>query len=215
MPSIDLDAVRALKSKATAERNRGRLDRAQQRLDEAIAMLRQMMDDKSLDTRSLEDVRGELADTFGMKGGVYRRAGDLRGALQTYRQGLELERQVGTSTYNLGNVIKLSIGVESASPDTAPLREQLASAIEVLDQQTGGARRDEWWAWADLAEFLLLAGQPERARRAHADGRRLAGPSNDDVQRHISLLRELAEQTQTSAPAVSKALQAAVQELTA
>jgi tetratricopeptide (TPR) repeat protein len=215
MSAIDLEAVRALKSRATAERNRGRLDRAQQRLDEAVAALQQLCADTTLDARSQQEVRAELADTFGMKGGVYRRENRLADALEAYQRGLELEQQGGTSTYNLGNVIALSIAEEGLSPEVPPLSDYLARGIQVLRQATGSDRRDEWWAWADLAQFLLLAGQPDKAREAYANGRRQAGPSNEEMQRHAAVLLELARETATTAPGISKSLQAAVRELTA
>ena len=215
MTAIDLEAVRALKSRATAERNRGRLNRAQQRLDEAVVALQQMCADTTLDGRSRREVRAELADTFGMKGGVYRRENKLVEALSAYKQGLELEEEGGTSTYNLGNVIALNIAEKGLSPEMPPLSDYLARGIEMLSLATRSDRRDEWWAWADLAQFLLLAGKPDEAREAYASGRRQAGPSNEEVQRHAAVLIELARETATTAPKVSATLQAAAHELTA
>jgi len=162
-----------------------------------------------------QEVRAELADTFGMKGGVYRRENKLAEALSAYKKGLELEKQGGTSTYNLGNVIAPSIAQDGLSPEAQPLSDYLARGIEVLSKATRSVRRDEWWAWADMAQFLLLAGQPEKAREAYANGRRQAGPSNEDVQRHVSVLLELSRETAKTAPKVSASLQAAAQELTA
>lgn len=213
MSETELEAVRALKSKATAERNRGRLDRAQQRLDDATAILKTLLSDGKLADREAQQVRGELADTFGMKGGVFRRMSDLPAALKAYSEGLVLERQVGSSTYNLGNVIALSIAVEGASPEDAKMREYLAQAIKVLENDVHGPRRDEWWAWADLAQFYLLDGKPDKARESYVNGRLQAGPSKDEVNRHVTVLRELAEQTAVTAPSVSAGLQAAVREL--
>jgi tetratricopeptide (TPR) repeat protein len=215
MSHVDLEAVRALKSRAAAERNRGRLDRAQQRLDEAIGALQQLRADTTLDFRSQQEVQAELADTFGMKGGVHRRENRLDAALDAYRDGLALEQEGGTSTYNLGNVIALSI-VELGIPPEAPLvSDYLSRGIELLSQATRSDRRDEWWAWADLAQFFLLAGQPDKAREAYAEGRRQAGPSNEEIKRHSEVLLELARKTAATSPKISTTLQAAAQELIA
>src|SRR5262245_2569248 len=104
-----LHQVRALKKKAVSFRNRGKHEQALQALDAAVALLKSVQLDPGLDAESVTtSIRAELADTFGMRGGIHRRRRDLAAALADYRSGLELEQVGESSTYNLGNVIVLS-----------------------------------------------------------------------------------------------------------
>lgn len=197
MPTVDLDPARALKSKATAERNRGRFDRALQRLDEAIELLDSQLKPCSPESPEAVALRAEIADSMGMKGGVYRRLGKPAEALAAYGKGLALEDEAAMSTYNLLNVISLSLSVNQESPHSPLMRAHLDRAIRALEKDTLGPRRDEWWAWADLAQAYLLNGQPELAAKAHSEGRRHAGPSAEEVNRHTTLLEVLADSTST------------------
>lgn len=216
MPQPDLQAIGALKLKATAERNRGRLDSAVQRMTEAIELLNSWLTDPDTPTSQARQLRGELADAWGMKGGLLRRMpGPTKPleALEAYKSGLAFESKDGTSTYNLMNVIALSIKAGGASPDDPTIRAQLDAAAKALAIDTEGSRKDEWWAWADLAQVHLLNGDLGAARKVLAKGRREAGPSPDERERSAAVLLELAEHTAGSKPAASQALRVAAREL--
>lgn len=216
MPQPDLEAIRALKLKATAERERGRLDRAVDRMGEAIKLLESWLPDPEASTPQARQLRGELADAWGMKGGLLRR---MEGpdkaleALEAYRKGLVFESRDGTSTYNLMNVIALSIKAGGKSPDDPTIRAYLDTATKALAIDTEGSRKDEWWAWADLAQVHLLNGDLGAARKVLAKGRKEAGPSPDERGRSAAVLLELAEHTVDTAPEVSQVLRAAAREL--
>lgn len=216
MQQPDLEAIRALKLKATAERNRGRLDRAVQRMDEAIELLNSWLPDPDAPTSQARQLRGELADAWGMKGGLLRRmegpAKSLE-ALDAYKSGLAFESKDGTSTYNLMNVIALSIKAGGASPDDPAIRAHLDTASKALAIDTEGSRKDEWWAWADLAQVHLLNGDLGAARQVLAKGKKAAGPGPDERERSAAVLLELAEHTAGTKPAASQALRAAAREL--
>src|SRR5262249_45170843 len=145
--------ARGLKRRATALRNRGDFAGACETLDQAAVLLKDLRDHPEPQEAGERDVRAELADTYGMKGGVFRRAGDLAAALSAYKLGREVETVDRQSTYNVSNVITLSVTLNGQSPKEPALRGALEEAIEHLQKETAGPRRDEWWAWADLGEF--------------------------------------------------------------
>ena len=198
-----LNEAKELKVKATAFRNRGQLDRALAALDKAIEALDSLQREKDLDSRSAVDVRAELADTYGMKGGIYRRLQQKQQALTEYRKGLKIEQIDQQSTYNLSNVITLGITEEHISPADPSMREMLDDAIKPLEEQVRGARSDEWWALTDLAQFYLLANKPDEARSYYERARK-TGPTSQEYGRHIDILRELVEATKDNAPDISK-----------
>ena len=63
--------------------------------------------------------------------------------------------------------------------------------VSRLERQVVGARSDEWWAYADLAQFRLLGGDVSGAHGAWAAGR-ATGPSASELQRPLDVLAELA-----------------------
>ena len=204
--------AQGLKRRATALRNRGDFAGAVATLDQAADLLKDLRDHPDAHEAGERDVRAELADTYGMKGGVFRRAGDLAKALSAYEQGREVEAVDRQSTYNLSNVITLSVTQKGQSPKEPGLRAALEEAIEHLQTETAGPRRDEWWAWADLAEFYLLQNEPEKARASYLEGKNHAGPTSEEIKRHVTTLEELAERT-SSEPEIAAAIRSAIKEL--
>ena len=209
-----LDEARALKKKATALRNRGQLPRALETLDEAIRILEPLPADADVSAAVVKEVRAELADTLGMKGGTFRRAGDLDAALAAYTAGREIEVADQQSTYNLANVIALRITHEGRSPEDPAIRADLARAIAHLEAETSGPRSDEWWAWSDLAQFYLLTGEPGKARASYATATTKTGATAEEIKRHAAVLEELERKTAASAPEIAKTIRAAIDELT-
>jgi tetratricopeptide (TPR) repeat protein len=208
-----LKEARDLKEDATASRNLEEYDEAQKTLDEAIALLSSQMEEIGWSALTAKDIRTELADTFGMKGGVFRRSGNIAEALNAYRKGQSLEDIDKESTYNLSNVIALSITADRRSPNDPALRKDIESAIERLERATKGKRKDEWWAWADLAQFYLLHNEPDTARSRYARGRREAGPTKNEIRRNIAILEELAGYMAGTAPEIAANLREAIAEL--
>src|SRR5688500_11303579 len=86
MTDTRLNEARDLKERATALRKRGQLDRALSVLDQAIKLLTQLR----LEADTTE-IRTELADTYGMIGGVRRRQHEPKAALEAYREGRKFE----------------------------------------------------------------------------------------------------------------------------
>jgi tetratricopeptide (TPR) repeat protein len=208
-----LDEARGLKKKATALRNRGQYERAQNTLDEAVRLLSTLLKERELPVREAKDIRAELADTFGMKGGVFRRAGDLSAALAAYQEGRKVEEIDQESTYNLSNVIGLTVTQKGESPNDPILRKDLARAIEHIEREIAGPRRDEWWAWSDLGQFYLLNNEPDKARSCYSDGRKQAGPTAEEIKRHVAILEELSERTAATAPEIAANIRTQITEL--
>ncbi len=162
-----LDEVRSVKLWAIAMRNQGEFDVAMKLLDDARSVLERMVGDPPLDPRLAVDIRIELADTFGMKGGVYRRQGKLHDAYQEYKKGEQFEKVDQQSTYNLSNVIALGVTEERVSPLAPEMRQSIEQAITQLVRKTSGTRTDEWWAWSDLGQLYLLHGDASLAAEAY------------------------------------------------
>jgi tetratricopeptide (TPR) repeat protein len=211
--SAVLKEAQALKGNATALRNLEDYDKAQQSLDKAIALLSSALDEVRPSAPSARELRAALADTFGMKGGVFRRSGDIAAALAAYREGRSLEDIDKESTYNLSNVIALSVTAEGRSPSGDPaLRKDIESAIERLERATKGSRKDEWWAWSDLAQFYLLHNEPDMARLSYTNGKE-AGPTKKEIQRSIAILEELAGCLTVTAPEIAANIRTAITKL--
>lgn len=192
MMNIDpLDRIRELKQQAVVHRNRDKLDLALSVLDEAESRLESLLADPDLDAERQALLSSELADTHGMKGGVQRRRQRLAEALSEYEAGAAVEGTEATTTYNLGNTVVLSLVLGRSALDDVLTRDRIDRMVERLERQTAGARSDEWWAFADLAQFRLLRGDVDGARRAYLAGR-ATGPSAAELQRPLEVLLELA-----------------------
>jgi tetratricopeptide (TPR) repeat protein len=206
--------ARVLKSKATALRNRGEFKRALDSLDEAIRVLEAKRSDCEPTTIDEKEVRVELADTHGMKGGISRRMGEDDAALAAYTTGARIEKNGNLSTtYNRSNVITLSITAKGLAPTDQAIRMLLANVIEELERETKGPRRDEWWAWSDLAQFYLLNGEPDKARACYTNALSKTGATVSEIKRHVAILADLAGKIAESAPTIAANIRAAIAEL--
>lgn len=185
------EGVMSLKQNATALRNRRHFDEALKVLDEAMQGLARMRREARGDERLMALIRAELADTHGMKGGIHRRRNDLAAALADYQAGVDTEGPDSTSTYNLGNLVLLSILLSPQRIDDGSLADEVGTLLRRLDEQTQSTRSDEWWAWADLAQFRLLNNDVDGARQALLKGRS-TGPSRAEYQRPLEVLDEVA-----------------------
>jgi len=215
MLGSELGDIKELKQKATGVRNLGRYSQALNMFDKAITGLKTLEESGRLDKYEASNVRAELADTYGMKGGVYRRWVELPNhldlALEQYRKGLEIERIDKRSTYNASNVISLAI-TQDRKPLDVGLLEELDRVIQRLEVETKGDRADEFWAWADLAQFYLLRNDAPRARSGYKQALE-RGPTAEERQRYVDILRGLAQATQASSPELAQRITAFVEEI--
>ena len=198
-----LGEVIDLKQKATALRDRQRYDAALRILDEAVGRLESMRSNATDDLQLQSMIRAELADAHGMKGGVFRRMDNLASALDEYSQGLAIEGADGQGTYNLSNHITLSLTLGRERLASGAMQERIERLLDRLKRQTDGARRDDWWAWADLAQFLLLKGDIGSAFEAYQRGRSI-GASAEDMQRSLEVLAELGRALQSDEPELAR-----------
>jgi tetratricopeptide (TPR) repeat protein len=183
-------------------------------LDQAIRELNALQAESNVTESLAKEIRGEIADTFGMKGGVYRRKQELQNALDAYKKGRAIENIDKQSTYNLSNVITLSITFEGRSPTESDLREDIQHAIKHLETETQGPRKDEWWAWSDLGQFYLLSNNVAKARESYIQGLKLTGATRDEIDRHVEVLKELAKKTAEKTPEIAENIRAVINELT-
>jgi tetratricopeptide (TPR) repeat protein len=211
-PPSTVDDVRSVKLWAIAMRNLGDFDSAMKLLDDASAPLERMRSDLGLSPGAAAEVRVELADTYGMKGGVYRRQNRLHEAYGEYKKGREVEKIDEQSTYNLSNVIALGVAQERISPLEPGMKADIDRAIAELNKKTGGTRTDEWWAWSDLGQLYLLQANDARALEAYEHARK-TGPATAEYQRHLAGLRQLLEVTVKTAPDVAHAIERALSAL--
>jgi tetratricopeptide (TPR) repeat protein len=208
-PPFTVDDVRGAKVWAIAMRNLGDFESAMKLLDDASAALERMRSDQGLGPGAAVEVRVELADTYGMKGGVYRRQQKLHEAYGEYKRGRQVEKIDEQSTYNLSNVIALGVAEERISPLEPGMKADIEEAIEKLKQKAGGTRTDEWWAWSDLGQLYLLLANDVQALEAYERARK-TGPATDEYQRHLAGLRQLLEVTGQTAPSVALAIRSAL-----
>jgi tetratricopeptide (TPR) repeat protein len=114
----------------------------------------------------------QLADCWGMLGGVYRTAGDLHAAREAYDSGARYESSPRfniLNTYNQVNRLVVRVLHRPALlADPAPpvdglpggesLPELLARAAAEIDRQLNAKREDKAWALADLMMVRVLGG---------------------------------------------------------
>lgn len=159
-----LEQARYLKGSAKTNRDFEDYEEALDELNESTDVLLEPRL-KNLETKGPEQVEQyekwryelarELADCYGMKGGLYRRKGDLENAEMMYKEGSRYERDYKIpDSYNRTNAIVLQLLRDPNLHET--LQAEIREARESVQEQVEGKRRDEWWAWADLGMLYLL-----------------------------------------------------------
>lgn len=157
----------------------------------AVKLFRQLLND--LGDRVASDAGSEaarlLADHHGQLGGIYRRADLLNQAKKHYAEGADIEREWNLDvTYNRTNHLVVSVLLQ---PDRVPeLAPEISSVAETIGRQVLRDRRNEWWAWADLALLNLLSGRPADALWAY---HRFTGtgPRRRDYESALSVLLDV------------------------
>jgi hypothetical protein len=192
--------IGSLKQAAKAAREFNDFRAAIEKLDQAIELLQQEKQGiRALpeEERSAADseINRQLADCYGMKGGVYRRAAmtasgaerdlQLKNAEEMYVQGMNFERD---DSYNLTNSIVLGLLRKPAQLDE--LEQRAARARDIVEAQVKGPRATQWWAWADLGLLSLLVKDFDRAAYAYQQFGR-TGAQARDYQSTINVLRDL------------------------
>jgi tetratricopeptide (TPR) repeat protein len=179
---------------------------------EAIEFLRQELAALDQDSPALADERREsahrLSDCWGRLGGIYRRAGLIPEAIDAYRHGMLLERQYRLDdSYNLTNWIVVQLLEDPAR--LPALAGEIREAIALIQNQVGGPRRSQWWAWADLGLLCLLAGRFPEARAAYERFPR-TGAKRAAYQSVLAVLGPLEERFRPSAPDLAAGLKDAI-----
>jgi tetratricopeptide (TPR) repeat protein len=191
--------------RARRDTHRGHLEQAMEQQEQAVELLERQLEQLDGDPDVLPDELVEavrrLSDHYGRLGGIYRRAGRVDEAVDTYRKGMELERRYRLDdSYNRTNWIALQV---LEDPDQLPaLAGHIEDAVSLIGAQVEGPRRDQWWAWADYGLVSLLGNRVPEARRAY-DRFRRTGARRVDYESVLGLLRLLRDRLAPSQPALA------------
>jgi tetratricopeptide (TPR) repeat protein len=114
----------------------------------------------------------QLADLYGILGGIQKDRGDLIAAARAYDVGFQLdERHHAPSSYNaLNRLVTRTLLCPAAQSNPEALRafpalafvnvpEQLANLGQELRRQVDGPRAGDWWALGDLVVTAALNGE--------------------------------------------------------
>jgi tetratricopeptide (TPR) repeat protein len=132
----------------------------------------------------------ELVEAWGARGGLLRRVGESRAALDSYNEGAKVENNfVPSSTYNRVNVVKYALlaGLRSL----AEIEQEISDLEQLLtDQLTKNPElSDSGWAWADLGDCRALLGDVQGAERAYRTFVEKAGSNAPNTT--LDVLREI------------------------
>lgn len=185
--------VNNLKEEAKFHRDFDDFDQAHQAIDKAIQALKPEYERVKDQTQPgiqayKKDLIRQLADTYGIKGGLYRRQEKLEQSEEMYRAGLTFEQKLDEDSYCLSNSIVIPI-----LQDPRNLEKQsghINRALGTIQHQVTTTRADQWWAWADLGLFNLLTGHSDAALRAY-EQYELTGARRQDYDSTISVLADL------------------------
>ena len=173
----DRDLVLALKASAREARSEEAWDFAIGDLEEALAILQREAGEKG-QAASAPTVLSEMADIYGMLGGIHRRwALQLTGSARSdhlarsaaaYDQGFVLERDSAGpqgSTYNRINRLVARVLLDpslltSTSEEGRRLIQELEVAERLVRDQLDRVRVKDPWAYCDLLTLELLLERP-------------------------------------------------------
>jgi len=211
MDSNILQNIRTHKLGAANAREFGELQLA---LREALAAihtcetyLAQLRTATSPDTDKIRRTARELADSYGVAGGIFRRMGAYEQALEMYNKGADLERDAELrieNTYNLTNALVTTI---IADPHTfGQNRKAVEDVRQRVEKQLQETRRQDWWAWADLGTLALLEGNAKMAVSAYLRFRD-QGATSANCEKAATVVREIGKALNTFAPDVARSSQ--------
>ena len=159
-----LKTVRDLKTKAKNRRDDGLFQQGVDFAQEAIALLeRELADASSQEWRS--QVAAELADCYGIIGGIQRRWGlaldgkerllHLEASRDAYEKGYGCEREENCGVVNSYNLVNRLVGRVLLDP-AIELDEDLRQAKDIVKAQLVQKRKGDIWALADMALLRIL-----------------------------------------------------------
>ena len=173
----DIDQVLALKASAKSSRDDDDWEGAISDLREAIDLL---LSHRAAMLPSVPSwLASELADTYGLIGGIEKRWGlqldgeqrrqHLEASVVAYDEGFSHERDLApkdANTYNrvnrlVGRVLLDSRVLQEDADTSSEVAEELRTAEDVLTEQIGSARQKDPWAYCDLGTIRLLRGMPD------------------------------------------------------
>lgn len=160
----------------------GAISRAQDALGRVEA-------DSSVPADERKECAHRLSDYWGRLGGIYRRADMVPEGIAAYGHGKEIERRYRLDdSYNRINWIVLTLLQDPARLDE--LDQEINEAIDLIQAQVQGPRRDQWWAWADLGLVCQLGGRSREAQEAYEHFRQ-AGARPTDYKSVLPVLKQL------------------------
>ena len=176
------EEVRALKASAKSARANENWQFAIEELDRAVELLVGRLPDATGRTRA--ELASELADSFGMIGGIERRWGlslagadrhrHLQASVDAYDHGFSHEQDLETNVASTYNRINRLVGRVLLNPhvldtdDTAPdVVEELGSAEEILVEQLSSVRVGDPWGYCDLGLIRVLRGTTDALSTYH------------------------------------------------
>lgn len=186
----EFDEVLALKASSKSARDDGDWEGAIGDLEEAVGLLRSCTSNSL--TRLPNRLASELADTYGLIGGVQKRWGllldgedrqhHLKESIAAYDKGFLYEKDLepgDASTYNRTNrlVGRVLLDPHILQGDRgAAMDDELRKAEEILTEQLKSVRRKDPWGYSDLGTIRLLRGTAD-ALSAYNDLDRLRPPA--------------------------------------
>ncbi|MBN3753691.1 hypothetical protein G3N95_12135 [Paraburkholderia sp. Tr-20389] len=205
------------KEEAKDSRDEGDIESAIEFLQDAIAVmddspLSAQLHDNGAASAAVKTLAYHLADCLGMLGGNYRRLDRFDEAQACFERGRIYEdspRLEVASSYNLVNAITLPLERRSSRLDEQT--EELRRAVGAISRQIQGERRNDRWAWADLAECQLLLGLGDEAWRSYRRARDLG--DEDTVNSIVSVLQRLEAVLHNGEQEAAKNINEAIQAL--
>lgn len=165
-----LDRVLALKASAKRARDHEDWDKAIDDLREAIRFLRARM--AATSSSFPNSLATELADVYGLMGGVQRRWGlklngvdrqhHLKESVAAYDEGFYYEKDLHSKDANTYNRVNRLVGRVLLDPHVLnEVTDELLMTEVILDEEIGSARQKDPWAYCDLGTIQLLLGNPD------------------------------------------------------
>jgi tetratricopeptide (TPR) repeat protein len=218
----DIDEVLALKASAKSARDRRNWRAAIGDLEEALGLLQEHLPSDPAPTPSW--LAAELADTYGIVGGVQRRWGlslspidpdrqrHLSDSADAYDKGFRYEERLGpneASTYNrinrlVGRVL-LDPQVLQAGGDPN-LDGELQKAEEIVTEQLRSIRQRDPWAYCDLGTIRLLRGKADALDAFHALDRLRPRPPTFVYESTLATIEQLSDAAGSIRPTLADAV---------
>jgi tetratricopeptide (TPR) repeat protein len=166
----------------------------------------------SSDNLLRHSVKAELADTYGMLGGLYRRLEELDKSIEMYKLGKDIEVEgLLESTYNRVNYIVLTVLQNPESLAEESTLQLIGDTANIVQRQVDGTRYDQWWAWADLGQLYLLSGKNYEATKSYRNF--IPKVNSRALVSHLNVLRSLQAALQGTKPDIAHMIVRIIEEL--